>query len=159
MPIRILIADDHAGFRAAVRALLETEVDLEVVGEAEDGPSAIEAVASQDVDVLLLDVVMPGLHGPQIAEAVLKKQPGLAIVVLSMHDDELYVRDLLRIGARAFVLKQSAGTELPRAIRSAHAAKEFIDPAITARRSTLGVHWPQAGQGNVAPTPHTRRGP
>lgn len=130
MPIRILIADDHAVFRSGLKALLEKEDDLLVVGETGDGFATVEAAARQDVDVLLLDITMPGLRGPKIAEAVLAARPELAIVVLTMHEDQYYLQELFRIGARAFVLKKSTGTDLLQAIRAAHRGQRYIDPAL-----------------------------
>jgi DNA-binding NarL/FixJ family response regulator len=131
MPIRILIADDHAVFRSGLRALLEKETDITVVGETGDGLSTIEAVSRQEVDVLLLDISMPGLAGPQVAEASLRQRPRLAIVVLTMHEDEYYLQELFKIGARAFVLKKSTGTDLLQAIRAAHRGEQYVDPALT----------------------------
>ena len=130
MPIRILIADDHAVFRSGLKALLEKEDDLEVIGETGDGFSTIEAVSRQEVDVLLLDITMPGLSGPKVAENVLRKRPSLAIVVLTMHEDEYYLQELFKIGVRAFVLKKSTGTDLLQAIRAAYRGEQYVDPAL-----------------------------
>ncbi len=130
MPIRILMADDHAVFRSSLKVLLEQEPDLNVVAEARDGFGTVEAVAEQEVDVLLLDISMPGLPGPKVAERVLQKRPHVAIVVLTMHEDEYYMQELFKIGALAFVLKKSTGDELVQAIRAAYAGKRYIDPAM-----------------------------
>ena len=130
MPIRVLIADDHAVFRSGLKALLERELDLEVVGEAGDGKATVEAINHHMFEVLLLDLSMPKLSGAEVAEYALKKQPGLAIVVLTMHEDEYYMQELFKIGARAFVLKKSTGTQLIEAIRIAHRGEQFIDPAL-----------------------------
>jgi DNA-binding NarL/FixJ family response regulator len=130
MSIRILIADDHAVFRSGLKALLEKEPDVTVVAETGDGLATVEAVATQEVDVLLLDITMPKLSGPKVAEAVLKKKPNLAIVVLTMHEDEYYLQELFKIGVRAFVLKKSTGTDLLQAIRAAHRGEQFVDPAL-----------------------------
>ena len=130
MPIRVLIADDHAVFRSGLRALLEKEPDIEVVAETGDGFATIEAACREDVDVLLLDISMPKLPGPRVAEAVLKKRPHLAIVVLTMHEDEYYLQELFKIGARAFILKKSTGTELLQAVRAASRGEQFVDPAL-----------------------------
>ncbi len=130
MPIRILIADDHAVFRSGLKALLEKESDLEVVAEAGDGLAAIDAVERQQLDVMLLDLSLPKLPGARVAEIALQKNPRLAIVVLTMHEDEYYMQELFKIGARAFVLKKSTGTELIQAIRVAHRGEQFIDPAL-----------------------------
>ena len=130
MPIRILIADDHSVFRSGLKALLEKEPDLTVVAETGDGFATIEAVATQEIDVLLLDITMPKLSGPKVAEAVLREKPHLAIVVLTMHEDEYYLQELFKIGARAFVLKKSTGTDLLQAIRAAHQGERYVDPAL-----------------------------
>ncbi len=131
MPIRILIADDHAVFRSGLKALLEKEYDLEVVGETGNGFDTIRAVEETDVDVLILDITMPGLSGPKVAEDILKKKPRLAIVVLTMHEDEYYLQELFRLGVRAYVLKKSTGTDVVQAIRVANNGGEYIDPALT----------------------------
>ena len=118
MPIRILVADDHSVFRSGLKALLENEKDLEVVAETGDGFETIKVVDEKTPDILLLDISMPGLQGSKVAEEVLKHQPHLAIVVLTMHEDEYYLQELFKIGARGFVLKKSSGRELIQAIRA-----------------------------------------
>lgn len=133
MSTRVLIADDHAVFRSGLRALLEKEPDLEVVGEAADGFEAIKEIEEKDVDVLLLDITMPGIPGPRVAETALERRPRLAIVVLTMHEDEYYLRELLKIGVRGFVVKRSTGRELVQAIRSARQGEEYIDPTLAGR--------------------------
>jgi two-component system response regulator NreC len=130
MPIRILIADDHAVFRSGLRALLEKENDLEVVGETGDGFETVKAASANEVDVLLLDLSMPGLPGSKVAETVLQQKPRLAIVVLTMHEDEYYLQELFKIGARAFVLKRSSGRELIQAIRTVHRGERYVDPSL-----------------------------
>ncbi len=129
-PIRILVADDHAVFRAGLKSLLEKESDLMVVGEAETGLDTIRSVAKTAVDVLVLDISMPGISGAQVAEDVLKKKPDLAIVVLTMHEDEYYLQEFLKIGARGFVLKKSTGAEVIQAIRAAYRGGQYIDSAL-----------------------------
>lgn len=130
MSIRILIADDHAVFRSGLRALLEREADLEVAGEAESGTDTLRILDKLSVDVLILDISMPGLSGPRTAEEILHKHPKLAIVVLTMHEDEYYLQEMFRIGCRAYVLKKSTGTELVHAIRAAFRGDSYIDPAL-----------------------------
>ncbi len=133
MSIRILIADDHALFRSGLKALLEKETDMEVVAEAGDGLATIRAVDNNKIDVLLLDITMPKLTGPKVAEAVLKKKPQLGIVVLTMHEDEYYMQELLKIGAQAFVLKKSLDTDLLKAIRAVYQGEQYVDPALAGR--------------------------
>lgn len=149
MPIRILIADDHAVFRSGLRALLEKEDDLEVVAETGDGFATVEAAGRSDVDVLLLDITMPGMRGPKIAEAALSQRPQLAIVVLTMHEDEYYLQELFRIGARAFVLKKSTGTDLVQAIRAAHGGQPYIDPALAGDVLCSFVGGPRPAEGTA----------
>jgi DNA-binding NarL/FixJ family response regulator len=130
MTIRVFIADDHAVFRSGLRVLLERESDIEVVGENGNGFDTIRAVAETDVDILLLDIAMPGLPGSKVAEAVLKDKPNLAIVVLTMHEDEYYLQEFFRLGVRAYVLKKSTGTDVVQAIRAARKGEQYIDPAL-----------------------------
>jgi two-component system response regulator NreC len=130
MTIRVFIADDHAVFRSGLRVLLEKEPDIEVVGENGNGFDTIRAVSEKDVDVLLLDIAMPGLPGSKVAEAVLQEKPGLAIVVLTMHEDEYYLQEFFRLGVRAYVLKKSTGTDVVQAIRAARKDEQYIDPAL-----------------------------
>jgi DNA-binding NarL/FixJ family response regulator len=130
MSIRTFIADDHAVFRSGLRALLEKEPDIEVVGETGNGFDTIRAVGETELDVLLLDVAMPGLPGSKVAEAVLKDKPNLAIVVLTMHEDEYYLQEFFRLGVRAYVLKKSTGTDVVQAIRAARKGEQYIDPAL-----------------------------
>jgi DNA-binding NarL/FixJ family response regulator len=130
MSTRILIADDHAVFRNGLKMLLEKEPDLEVVGETGNGFDTIRAVAEMELDVLLLDVSMPGLSGAKVAEAVLKAKPRIAIVVLTMHEDEYYLQEFFRLGVRAYVLKKSTGTDVVQAIRAARKGEQYIDPSL-----------------------------
>lgn len=130
MSIRVFIADDHAVFRSGLRALLEKESDIEVVGETGNGFDTIRAVAETELDVLLLDVAMPGLPGSKVAETVLKDKPLLNIVVLTMHEDEYYLQEFFRLGVRAYVLKKSTGTDVVQAIRAARKGEQYIDPAL-----------------------------
>jgi len=130
MPIRILIAGDHAVFRAGLKALLEKESALQIVGEAGDGFATVEAATNLEIDVLLLDITMPNLSGVKVAELVLRKRPKLAIVVLTMHEDEYYLREFLKIGVRGFVLKKSTRTELLTAIRATYDGEQFVDPIL-----------------------------
>ena len=142
MRFGILIADDHAVFRSGLRALLEQETDLTVVAEAGDGLDTIEAAADPRIDILILDISMPGMPGPKVAEAVLANRPDLAIVVLTMHEDEYYLKQLFKIGARAYVLKKSAGSDLICAIRAAVDGERYVDPALAGHvvSSSVAVH-------------------
>ncbi len=131
MPIRLYILDDHAVFRSGLRALLERERDFEIVGDTGSGMDALTALDAQPVDILLLDISIPGLPGPRVAEAALRKFPRLGIVVLTMHEDEYYLQELLRIGVRGYVLKKSSDQELVHAINAVARGESFVDPALS----------------------------
>ena len=133
MPIRILIADDHAVFRVGLKTLLKKETDMKIVADVGDGFEAAREAIKRDIDVLLLDISMPGLTGPQVAETVLQEKPDLAIVVLTMHEDERYLQELFRTGVRGFVLKKSSGQDLIQAIRAAHRGEHYVDPSMAGR--------------------------
>jgi two-component system response regulator NreC len=130
MSVRIMIADDHAVFRSGLKALLEKENDFEVVGEAGTGKETLKLISEKAVDVLLLDINMPGMKGPMVAEEVFKEKPDVAIVVLTMYDDEYYLQELFKIGAKGFVLKKSTGTDLIQAIRAVNLGNQYIDPSL-----------------------------
>lgn len=133
MSIRVIIADDHAVFRSGLKALLEKESDLKIVAEAGNGFEALRAVSEHKVDILVLDLSLPGLSGVKVAESVRAEHPHVAIVVLTMHEDDYYLRELLKIGVHGFVLKKSTGKELLRAIRMAYRREEYIDPSLAGR--------------------------
>ncbi len=130
MAIRLIIADDHAMFRSGLRALLEKESDFEILAETGNGFDTLRAVSGSEVDVLLLDLSMPGLPGSRVAESVLEERPHLPIVILTMHEDEYYLRELLKIGVRSFVLKKSTGSDLVKAIRAAYRGESYVDPSL-----------------------------
>lgn len=130
MTIRVLITDDHAVFRSGLHALLDKEEGIEVVAEAGSGMDALKILQTQEVDVLLLDLSLPGISGAKTAETALSLKPHLAIVVLSMHEEEQYVRELFRVGASGYVLKKSTGTELVQALHAVHRGDNYVDPAL-----------------------------
>jgi two-component system, NarL family, response regulator NreC len=128
--IRVFLADDHAILRSGLRLLLERERDFVVTGEAGDGRGAIEFLDREAADVAVLDVAMPGLNGIEAAEHIARRLPRMAVVMLSMHSDEVYVLRCLRAGARAYVLKESAEAELIAAIRAAYAGRTYFSPKV-----------------------------
>ena len=132
-PIRILIADDHAIVRSGLRVLLESMPDIEVAGEAGTGQETIDQVASLRPDILLLDIAMPGLNGLEAARQIREQAPQVRIIVLTMYDDEAYLRQFLEVGAAGYVLKRAADTELVDAIRAVHRGESFISPSLTGR--------------------------
>ncbi len=130
-PIRIFLADDHAVLRAGLKALLNAEPDMEVIGEAGDGRDCIEAVASLQPDVVLLDINMPHCNGLEALPKLRQKAPGSRILILTMHDDAQYLRQALSAGSAGFILKQAADTELLSAIRTVYSGGVFLHPAHT----------------------------
>ncbi len=128
--IRILLADDHAVLRAGLRALLAAQGDLEVVGEASDGAEAIRLTQALRPDVVVMDIGMPGVSGIDATARIKRDLPGAKVLILSMHDDRGYLRQVLRAGASGYVLKKAADTELLAAIRAAARGEVFLDPAL-----------------------------
>jgi DNA-binding NarL/FixJ family response regulator len=128
--IRVLLAEDHGTVREGLRLLVNSQPDMQVVGEVGDGHAAIEGVGALKPDVVILDLSMPGLSGLAAARAVKRSGAASAIVALTRHDDEPFVRELFEAGAAAYVLKQSASAELLRAIRIAAAGGRYLDPAL-----------------------------
>jgi len=128
--IRVLLADDHAIVRRGLRLLLEREAGLAVVGEAADGREAVESLAREPADIVVMDLGMPGLNGIEATTQIGRKYPRIGVVILSMHRDETYVLRCLRAGARGYVLKESAENELIAAIRDVHAGKSFFSPKV-----------------------------
>lgn len=128
--IRILLADDHAVLRAGLRALLAAQDDLEVVGEASDGAEAIRLCQALRPDVVVMDIGMPGVSGIDATARIKRDLPGTKVLILSMHDDRGYLRQVLRVGASGYVLKKAADTELLAAIRAAARGEVFLDPTL-----------------------------
>jgi two-component system response regulator NreC len=141
MKIRVLIADDHVLVRAGLRALLAAQDDLEVAGEAGDGAAVVERCRQLRPDVVLLDLTMPGRGGIPAAEDICREFPDSKVLVLTMHDDDAYVRLARLAGASGYVLKKALATELIRAIRAVHAGKTHFpatsDEPTTTRPATL----------------------
>ena len=130
MPIRVVIADDHALLREGVRALLRLSGDIEVAGEASDGQEAIEACKRLDPDLVLMDVAMPGLGGLEAALEIRRTCPRTKVLVLTQYDDKEYVSRFLKAGVSGYVLKKAAGAELTAAIRAVHRGGLVLDPGV-----------------------------
>jgi len=129
--MRILLVEDHETVRQALKLLIDREPDLEVVGEANDGAQAIERGTFPELDVVVMDISMPGVSGVVATRKLKERRPSLPIVTLTRHADQTFLEELLRAGASAYVLKQSPHAELLRAIRAAAAGQQYIDPALT----------------------------
>ncbi|HYZ85207.1 MAG TPA: response regulator transcription factor [Bryobacteraceae bacterium] len=129
--IRILLADDHTVVRAGLRLLLEREPGFVVVGEAEDGRSAVALADKEAPNVVVMDIAMPELNGIEAARQIVTKNPKTSVIVLSMHSDESYVIRALKAGARAYLLKDSAQADLIRAVRAVTDGKSYFLPEIS----------------------------
>jgi RNA polymerase sigma factor (sigma-70 family) len=129
--IRVLLADDHKLIRAGLRLVIDQQPDLSVVGEADDGRQAVELAKSLKPDVVVMDIGMPNLNGIEAARQIREIRPDAAVVMLSMHSDEGYVLRALGAGARAYLLKDSATTDLVQAIRAVAEGKSFFSPAVS----------------------------
>jgi len=129
--IRIVLADDHLVLRAGLRALLNSEPDMQVVGEASDGSEAMQQVEQHQPDVLVLDLMMPNVKGIDIIEKLTARYPNTRILVLTMHADTQYIRHVLKVGGAGYVLKSSADTELITAIREIASGNSYLTPEAT----------------------------
>ncbi len=129
--IRIVLADDHAILREGVRALLEDQPDMTVVGEAADGRRAVELARELDPALVVMDIGMPLLNGLEATRQIKHESPQVAVLVLTMHDNEEYVSQILAAGAAGYVLKRAASSELVMAIRAVASGQSYLSPAVT----------------------------
>jgi len=131
MTTTIVLADDHQIVRQGLRALLKSVPGLQLLGEASDGLETVRLAERQQPDVLVVDLMMPGLNGMDVARQVLKRSPHTRVVVLSMHSNEAYVVEALRAGASAYVLKEAGADDLVNAIRAAVQGRRYFSPPIS----------------------------
>ncbi|MGC2472832.1 MAG: response regulator transcription factor [Candidatus Sulfotelmatobacter sp.] len=129
--LRILIADDHEVARSGIRSLLESHAGWEVCAEAKDGREAVELAASTKPDVVLLDIGMPNLNGLEAARQISAMVPGIGILILTMHDSDNMVREVLRAGARGFLLKSDAGRDLVAAVEAIQRQRTFFTTRVS----------------------------
>jgi DNA-binding NarL/FixJ family response regulator len=129
--IRILLADDHAVVRQGFSALLRAQPDMEVVGDAANGREAIEKAKELQPDVVVMDVAMPELNGIEATRRLQDEAPRSRVLALSMHKDSVYVREILRAGARGYLLKDAIDTDLVAAVRAVARGDGYISPAVS----------------------------
>src|ERR1700739_4820781 len=126
--IRVLLADDHAMVRKGFRLILEAQPDMEIAGEAGNGREAVELAEKLHPDVVVMDVAMPELNGIEATRRLAASSPHTRVLALSMHKDSVYVREILRAGARGYLLKESVADDLVTAVRAAAAGEAYISP-------------------------------
>lgn len=131
--IRVLLADDHAIVRSGIRALLDSEPDIDVVGEAEDGLEAVKLAEQTEPDVVVMDISMPKINGIAATRRIHRESPGVGILALTMHDHEAYFYEMLRAGGVGYVLKDAPPGELIQAIRAAYAGEAYLSPTVARR--------------------------
>jgi len=129
--VRVMIADDHPMVRSGLRALLERDGEFQVIAEAANGYEAIDLAILHKPDVILLDVGMPRLSGPDAAQSISQKLPSARIVMVSMHSDEAYVLRALKAGAKGYLLKASPEADVLAAVRAVAAGTAYFSPSIT----------------------------
>src|SRR5690242_820094 len=129
--IRILLADDHAVVRQGFKMILGSQADMEIVGEAGNGREAVELAESLKPDIVVMDVAMPELNGIEATRRLASSVPHARVVALSMHKDNVYVREILRAGARGYLLKDSVAGDLVSAIRSVASGEGYLSSAIS----------------------------
>jgi DNA-binding NarL/FixJ family response regulator len=145
--ITILLADDHTIVREGLRALLEAEGDLGVVGEAQTGRQAVQLVMSLRPDVVVMDIAMPLLNGLEATRRILKAVPATRVLILSAYGDDEYVRQAVLFGAAGYLIKQASADLLSRAIREVQKGNTFFSPSIANRLHSLSLESPH-GRGS-----------
>jgi two-component system response regulator NreC len=128
--IRILLVDDHDVVRSGVRMLLENEADLVILGEAGNGQQALELVEKLDLDVVIMDITLPDMSGIEVTQRIKQSHPQIAVVALTIHEDQQYFFEMLQVGASAYVPKRAAPNDLITAIRAAHRGDMYIYPSL-----------------------------
>ena len=153
-PLRILLADDHVTVRHGLKLIIDGQADMKVVCEASDGNAAVRDALAFHPDVIVMDISMPELNGLAATRKLRKLLPDAAIVTLTRHSDDAYLQELMRAGAAAYVLKQSAPIELIQAIRTCAAGGQYLDSALTARVTAefLGRDLKKLNQSGATPS-------
>ena len=146
---RVLLADDHVVVRSGLKLVLDSEPDIEVVAEADDGAEAVRKALAGDIDLAILDVSMPRFTGLQAATELHKRRPSLRVLMLSMHDDEQYFFAALKAGASGYVLKTVADRDLVEAVRATMRGEPFLYPA--AVTAIFKDYLQRAGRGEETP--------
>jgi two-component system response regulator NreC len=145
---RILLADDHALVRAGIRALLEKQDDLEIVGEAADGQETLKKVAELGPHVIIMDIAMPGMGGVEATKRIKKQYPHVQVLVLTMLDDERYFFEIIQAGASGFIVKGALPGELLLAVRAVAAGEVYLYPTVA--KHLVGEYLSETGRDGAA---------
>ena len=151
--ITVVVADDHVFYRRGIRSLFEASTEIDVIGEAATGDEALAQIDTLNPDIVLLDIKMPGLDGIETCRILSRDRPEVAVVIVTMFDDDDTVVEAIRAGAQGYVLKDATVDELARAIQAAHARQGIFSPAIS--RKLIGLLEP--GRNEARPASLTRR--
>jgi DNA-binding NarL/FixJ family response regulator len=130
MDTKVVLVDDHAILRDGLRAVLDAQPGIAVVGEGEDGRQALDLVERLQPDVVVMDIAMPNLNGAEATRQIKRRWPNVRVVILTMHENQQYLIQIINAGATGCVLKRAAGTELVAAVRAAARGESFFSPAI-----------------------------
>ncbi len=130
MDTKVLLADDHAILREGIRMVLDAQPGITVVGEAEDGRQALEMVEDLQPDVVVMDIAMPNMNGAEATRQIRRRFPRTRVVILTMHENQQYLMQIVNAGATACVLKRSAGTELVTAVKAAARGESYFSPTM-----------------------------
>src|SRR5450631_1815449 len=149
MPVRILIADDHAVVRECLKMILESLSDMVVVGEARDGNDVLEKAESLRPDVIIMDISMPELNGIEATRIIRERFPAVRVIILSMHQTNEHVFQAMQVGARAYLLKESAGFSIVNAVRAVMRGRKYFGEGIEAPTKTYSI--PQSPIDSLSP--------
>jgi DNA-binding NarL/FixJ family response regulator len=131
--VRVIIAEDHATVREGMRLIVGREPDMEVVGEAADGREALRLAREREPDVVLMDISMPGMDGLEATRRLREACPRVKVLALTRHDDYGFLTEMLRAGAKGYVLKQCSPSALTQAVRAVAAGQTYLDPSVTGK--------------------------
>ena len=132
-PIKVFLADDHTIVRQGLAKLLEAEPNIKVVGEAQDGREAVNKVQKLNPDIVIMDIAMPLLNGIEATRQIKKVLPQIKIIILSMHSHDRYISELIKLGASGYLLKDSTGSEIVKAVSAAVKGDVYLSPSISRR--------------------------
>lgn len=148
--IRILLSDDHTILRDGIRSLLDAEADMCVVGEAQDGHTAVQMALELEPDVVLMDIAMPLLNGLEATRQIRRGKPCVKVLILTMHENEEYIRRALANGAMGYILKDAAARDLLGAIRAVQRGETVLSPAITRLVIEDYLRWGDLNSGKLS---------